>query len=154
MTLAIIDPTREFIQSFMTTQLFVSIHVLLIVVHLILGAVAYCTYGERKVSADIQDRIGPNRVGPYQRPDDVIHHPTPADLDRLRDPRAYRDEAFGRAMMDRIRVEEVMRATMERLAEQPPGSGAPGSGDDQPLADSNDRMNSANASQPDLGKAL
>ncbi|MEM1071484.1 MAG: complex I subunit 1 family protein [Planctomycetota bacterium] len=58
-----LDPVRDIIHGFMTTQLFVSVHVLLIVVHVILGAVAYMTFFERKVSAYIQDRIGPNRVG-------------------------------------------------------------------------------------------
>ena len=54
---------QGFIHGIMTTQLFVSVHVLIIVVHVILGAVAYMTFFERKVSAYIQDRIGPNRVG-------------------------------------------------------------------------------------------
>lgn len=63
MMLAFIDIARDFIHGFMSTQLFVSVHVLLIVVHVMLGAVAYCTYGERKVSAYIQDRVGPNRTG-------------------------------------------------------------------------------------------
>jgi NADH-quinone oxidoreductase subunit H len=58
-----IDAAREFVHGVMSTQLFVSVHVLLIVVHVILVAVAYCTYAERKVSAYIQDRVGPNRVG-------------------------------------------------------------------------------------------
>ena len=31
----------------------------------VLTAVAYLTYAERRVSAFIQDRIGPNRVGPF-----------------------------------------------------------------------------------------
>ena len=30
----------------------------------VLTAVAYLTYAERKLSAAIQDRLGPNRVGP------------------------------------------------------------------------------------------
>jgi NADH-quinone oxidoreductase subunit H len=49
--------------SFLTAQLIVSVAVLLIVVHVVLILVAYCIYLERKISAYIQDRIGPNRVG-------------------------------------------------------------------------------------------
>ena len=49
--------------AFVTAQLLVSIVVLLIMVHVILLSVAYCIYLERKISAYIQDRIGPNRVG-------------------------------------------------------------------------------------------
>src|SRR5688572_32240542 len=30
-----------------------------------LGIAAYSTYGERKVAAFLQDRIGPNRAGPF-----------------------------------------------------------------------------------------
>ncbi|MFN0131685.1 MAG: complex I subunit 1/NuoH family protein [Phycisphaerales bacterium] len=49
--------------SFITAQLIVSAAVLLIVVHVVLVSVAYSIYLERKISAYIQDRIGPNRVG-------------------------------------------------------------------------------------------
>jgi len=49
--------------SFITAQLIVSVAVLLIMVHVILITVAYSIYLERKISAYIQDRIGPNRVG-------------------------------------------------------------------------------------------
>ena len=47
-----------------TAQQFVSLHVILIVLHVILIGVAYVIYAERKISAWAQDRLGPNRVGP------------------------------------------------------------------------------------------
>ena len=49
--------------GFLTGQLIVSAAVLAIVVHIILIGVAYSIYLERKISAYVQDRIGPNRVG-------------------------------------------------------------------------------------------
>jgi len=55
----------DFIRDFIAEhpQLFVSMNVLVVVVHVILITVAYLIYFERKISAYIQDRIGPNRVG-------------------------------------------------------------------------------------------
>ena len=55
----------DFIRDFIAEhpQLFVSANVLMVVVHVILITVAYLIYFERKISAYIQDRIGPNRVG-------------------------------------------------------------------------------------------
>ena len=50
-------------EGLITSQLFVSLHVMAIVVHVILIGVAYSIYLERKISAYIQDRVGPNRVG-------------------------------------------------------------------------------------------
>jgi NADH-quinone oxidoreductase subunit H len=47
----------------LTAQLLVSIAVILVVIHVILITVAYLIYFERKISAYIQDRIGPNRTG-------------------------------------------------------------------------------------------
>lgn len=47
----------------MTAQTFVSILTIAIVIHVILVTCAYLIYFERKISAYIQDRIGPNRVG-------------------------------------------------------------------------------------------
>lgn len=44
-------------------QLFVSLCVILVVVHTILGATAYLIFLERKVASWAQDRIGPNRTG-------------------------------------------------------------------------------------------
>lgn len=49
--------------SFPTAQFLVSFLVIVLVVHVILVTVAYLIYIERKVSAYMQDRIGPNRVG-------------------------------------------------------------------------------------------
>lgn len=45
-------------------QLVASVTVILVVIHLCLGAAAYLILLERKVCAWAQDRIGPNRVGP------------------------------------------------------------------------------------------
>jgi len=50
--------------DFIDAQFLVSVTVILIVIHVILITVAYLIYLERKISAYIQDRIGPNRVGP------------------------------------------------------------------------------------------
>ncbi|HYE63059.1 MAG TPA: complex I subunit 1 family protein [Phycisphaerales bacterium] len=49
--------------SWLTAQLIVSVVTNIIVVHVILVTCAYLIYLERKISAYIQDRIGPNRVG-------------------------------------------------------------------------------------------
>lgn len=51
----------EFLQS----QFAVSVIVALALLGILNGAVAYCIYYERKISAWIQDRYGPNRVGPW-----------------------------------------------------------------------------------------
>ncbi|RMH13192.1 MAG: NADH-quinone oxidoreductase subunit H [Planctomycetota bacterium] len=56
---AMLDSLRDII----TSQLFVSIHVMLIVANVMLLGTAYLIYLERKISAYIQDRIGPNRTG-------------------------------------------------------------------------------------------
>ncbi|MCL4743677.1 MAG: glycosyltransferase family 9 protein [Phycisphaerales bacterium] len=51
-----------------------------------------------------------DRVGPWRREGDVIRHVRPGDrLD-------HKDEAHGRAMMERITVEEVVAAAAERLS--------------------------------------
>ncbi|MGQ0627539.1 MAG: complex I subunit 1/NuoH family protein, partial [Phycisphaerales bacterium] len=49
--------------SFVTGQFLVSVVTILVVIHIMLIGVAYCIYFERKVSAWMQDRVGPNRAG-------------------------------------------------------------------------------------------
>lgn len=49
--------------DWLTPQFITSVIVILIMVHVILVCVAYLVMAERKISAYIQDRIGPNRVG-------------------------------------------------------------------------------------------
>lgn len=55
----------DFLDSILTPQLFVSVHVILIVLHVNLIGVAYLILLERKLSAWIQDRVGPNRCGKW-----------------------------------------------------------------------------------------
>ncbi len=45
------------------TQIFVSLPFLALMLHVILGLVAYLIYLERKIASYVQDRVGPNRVG-------------------------------------------------------------------------------------------
>lgn len=49
--------------SFVSAQLIVSVAVYGVMVHVLLGGAGYATYAERKISAYIQDRVGPNRTG-------------------------------------------------------------------------------------------
>jgi NADH-quinone oxidoreductase subunit H len=49
----------------MTLFIIVKIILVLAMFMLALGVAAYSTYGERKVSAIMQDRVGPNRAGPF-----------------------------------------------------------------------------------------
>ncbi len=50
--------------EFFTSQLGVSIVLAVVVVLTLLGITAYCIFFERKIAGWIQDRPGPNRVGP------------------------------------------------------------------------------------------
>lgn len=49
----------------MSAQFFVSLIVVLVIPNVLLGLVAYGILLERKIASWIQDRIGPNRVGPF-----------------------------------------------------------------------------------------
>lgn len=51
--------------EFFKNQFWFSASLAVVIAVVILTAVAYCIYFERKVSAFMQDRIGPNRVGPW-----------------------------------------------------------------------------------------
>ncbi len=51
--------------EFVTPQLIVSLIVLVTVLHVALGLAAYFILVERKLSAWMQDRYGPNRTGPF-----------------------------------------------------------------------------------------
>jgi len=55
----------DWIPTFITPQLLTSVVVILVILHLALGAAAYFILLERKVSAWVQDRIGPDRVGKF-----------------------------------------------------------------------------------------
>jgi NADH-quinone oxidoreductase subunit H len=49
--------------SFISAQFLVSVLVYAVMVHVLLAGAGYFTYAERKISAYIQDRVGPNRTG-------------------------------------------------------------------------------------------
>ncbi|HIO52813.1 MAG TPA: NADH-quinone oxidoreductase subunit H, partial [Phycisphaerales bacterium] len=55
----------EWVPTFITPQLLTSVVVILVIIHLSLGAAAYFILLERKVCAWVQDRIGPDRVGKF-----------------------------------------------------------------------------------------
>ena len=48
----------------LSSQFGFSVVLMFVLIGVIMGAVAYCILLERKISAWIQDRYGPNRVGP------------------------------------------------------------------------------------------
>lgn len=52
-------------REFLTSQFGVSIILAALIIGALLGITAYCIYFERKIAAGIQDRPGPNRVGPW-----------------------------------------------------------------------------------------
>ena len=54
----------DWLPDFITPQLIASVTVIVVVVHIILVGALYLILLERKVSAWVQDRCGPNRVGP------------------------------------------------------------------------------------------
>lgn len=55
----------DWVPTFITPQLLTSVVVILVILHLALVAAAYFILLERKVSAWVQDRIGPDRVGKF-----------------------------------------------------------------------------------------
>ncbi|MBT5137096.1 MAG: NADH-quinone oxidoreductase subunit H, partial [Phycisphaerae bacterium] len=55
----------EWVPTWITPQLLTSVVVILVILHLALGAAAYFILLERKVCAWVQDRVGPDRVGKF-----------------------------------------------------------------------------------------
>jgi len=51
--------------EFLTSQFGVSVSLAVIIIAALTGISAYCIYFERKIAGGIQDRPGPNRVGPW-----------------------------------------------------------------------------------------
>ena len=51
-------------REFLSSQFGVSVILAVVLIGVLQGVVAYCIYFERKIAAWIQDRYGPNRVGP------------------------------------------------------------------------------------------
>lgn len=51
--------------DWLQTQLGFSTVLMALILNVMLGATAYCIYFERKIAAYLQDRYGPNRVGPW-----------------------------------------------------------------------------------------
>ena len=54
----------DWLPEFITPQLIASVTVILVIIHLIAVGALYLVLLERKLSAWMQDRCGPNRVGP------------------------------------------------------------------------------------------
>ncbi len=54
----------DWLPAFITPQLIASVTVILVIIHLIAVGALYLVLLERKLSAWMQDRLGPNRVGP------------------------------------------------------------------------------------------
>ena len=64
----IAELTRETLENYLSTNLVDIIMPLLgvfIVVNVLLGSAVMLTYAERRIVARMQNRIGPNRVGPF-----------------------------------------------------------------------------------------
>jgi NADH-quinone oxidoreductase subunit H len=63
LTVAFVPPIRAFFQWLVSEQFWFSLALMVVVWQMILLGCAACILAERKISAYIQDRVGPNRVG-------------------------------------------------------------------------------------------